>query len=103
MIEFSFRDYFVPNLLHYSEETQQTEISNTINKENINHDFVPIDLTPEEQEFDNLLIDKLIEVVRNPSMRKDFRQVITRMCKWDASSLFAFPYALPHSDYDIQE
>ena len=47
-------------------------------------------LTPEEQEFDNLLTYKLIEVVRNPSMRKDFRQVITRMCKWDASSLFAF-------------
>ena len=29
-------------------------------------------LTPEEQEFDNLLTDQLIEVIRNPSMRKDF-------------------------------
>ena len=49
IIEASFRDYFSPNLLHYSEETQQTEISNTINKENINLEIVPIDLTPEEK------------------------------------------------------
>ena len=32
----------------------------------------PIVLTPKEQEFDNLLTDKLIEVAQNPKLRKDF-------------------------------
>lgn len=36
------------------------------------NNIIPIELTQEEQEFDNILTDKLIEVAYNPSMRKDF-------------------------------
>lgn len=38
-------------------------------KNNIN---VPIDLIKEEQEFVDVLTEKLIEIAKNPSMRKDF-------------------------------
>lgn len=36
------------------------------------NNIIPVELTQEEQEFENILTDKLIEVAHNPSMRKDF-------------------------------
>ena len=36
------------------------------------NNIIPVELTQEEQEFENILTDKLIEVAHNPFMRKDF-------------------------------